>query len=440
MQTSMLGLPDIVEVGPPTVDGNQYLFTARCTTAPPPCCLLPPVKNGGKRVKYLDTSMHGKQVVIFVVRQRFLCRTCGQTSYQPVPHMDETHMMTERLVGYIINGAMERPFTALAKEIGMDEATVRRVFRRWATDQLQRLKIGTPRHMGIDEFHMLSNFRGIITDVENKTVVEILTNRKKATVSKYLAAMHHKQRVEAVTIDMHHPYREAVQDQLPKAVIVVDKFHIVRMAYGALEVVRQEHRRGMSKTERLRLKDDRWLLRRNTENLSVDQLMILEQWLADYPLLNDAYRTKERFKMVWKAPTREEAEARYDEWRKTIPKTVEPAFHNLRGAMLNWQHEIFNYWDCRITNAYTEAANGVAKIINLMGRGYSFEVLRAKILLNERNQKKPETGGMAFRGRSADRMKRHLDEQPLSLGVPFWRFQKTEKLHLINPYPLPDWY
>ena len=31
-------------------------------------------------------------------------------------------------------------------------------------------------------------------------------------------------------------------------------------------------------------------------------------------------------------------------------------------------------------NAYTEAANGLAKIANRNGRGYSFEAIRAKII------------------------------------------------------------
>lgn len=38
-----------------------------------------------------------------------------------------------------------------------------------------------------------------------------------------------------------------------------------------------------------------------------------------------------------------------------------------------------------LTNAYTEALNGLVKTANRLGRGYSFEVLRAKVL---------ETGGL----------------------------------------------
>jgi hypothetical protein len=45
--------------------------------------------------------------------------------------------------------------------------------------------------------------------------------------------------------------------------------------------------------------------------------------------------------------------------------------------------DIFNYFDCPITNGYTEAMNGVMKAANRMGRGYSYEVIRAKLLFSK---------------------------------------------------------
>ena len=39
-----------------------------------------------------------------------------------------------------------------------------------------------------------------------------------------------------------------------------------------------------------------------------------------------------------------------------------------------------------ITNAYTERQNGLARVIDCMGHGYSFEAIRAKLLLARRNK------------------------------------------------------
>ena len=58
-------------------------------------------------------------------------------------------------------------------------------------------------------------------------------------------------------------------------------------------------------------------------------------------------------------------------------------FSDLIKAISNWEEEIFNYFTSPITNAYTESLNRLIKTMNHVGRGYSFEVLRAKILFTQ---------------------------------------------------------
>jgi transposase len=64
----------------------------------------------------------------------------------------------------------------------------------------------------------------------------------------------------------------------------------------------------------------------------------------------------------------------------SIPDELMPAFNPLVTAVKNWDREIFAYWEHPVTNAATEALNGIMKMVNRMGRGYTFDVLRAKIL------------------------------------------------------------
>ena len=59
---------------------------------------------------------------------------------------------------------------------------------------------------------------------------------------------------------------------------------------------------------------------------------------------------------------------------------LERSFKDLTTAMDNWSEEVFAYFDYPVTNAYTESLNGLVRLTNRIGRGYSFGVLRAKIL------------------------------------------------------------
>lgn len=45
------------------------------------------------------------------------------------------------------------------------------------------------------------------------------------------------------------------------------------------------------------------------------------------------------------------------------------------------------YFDHRITNAFTESLNSLIRVMNRLGRGYSFEALRAKILFSKGSHK-----------------------------------------------------
>jgi len=52
------------------------------------------------------------------------------------------------------------------------------------------------------------------------------------------------------------------------------------------------------------------------------------------------------------------------------------------------------YFDHRYSNGPTEALNGLVKLAQKMGRGYSFEAIRAKVLLTGglRTEQRPKYG------------------------------------------------
>ncbi len=56
-------------------------------------------------------------------------------------------------------------------------------------------------------------------------------------------------------------------------------------------------------------------------------------------------------------------------------------------SIVCFEDQIFSYWDCpiAISNGYTECTNRLIRENNLRGRGYSFEVLRARTLYRKTN-------------------------------------------------------
>ncbi len=338
------------------------------------------VRFGVRIQQYHDLPAHDKQVYINVHRQRLRCKVCGKVFQQHLLYMDTEHFMTERLVIYIKQQSMMRTFTSLAEEIGVDEKTIRLIFSAEASKREAERVIDTPEWLGIDEVFLTRKARGIFTDIKGRKPVELLSDRKKATVVDFLRQLD-TQQVKIVTIDMWNPYREAVQQVIPHAVIVVDKFHIQRMANQALDTVRKNTRKQLTDKRRRQLKNDRYIMLRRRTELTDQQRFILDAWIQNYEKLGRAYVGKEMFCDIWEARDREEAERYYQDWRKYIESNdIAHAFTDLIRAMANWHDEIFAYFDYPLTNAYTEALNGILKLIQRNGRGYSFKAIRAKLL------------------------------------------------------------
>ena len=180
-------------------------------------------------------------------------------------------------------------------------------------------------------------------------------------------------------------YKRQVQATLPNAVVVVDKFHIQRMANQAMEQVRKNLRESLTDKKRRQLKRDRFILLHRKRDLDDQDLFILDTWTKNFPQLGQAYELKEAFFNIWNETDKAAAWARYLEWKQSIPTELAVQFKDITTAVDNWQGPIFNYFDTGVTNAYTEALNGVMKVVNRNGRGYSFDAIRAKMLYAEKH-------------------------------------------------------
>jgi transposase len=249
---NILNLPDweVIEVKETEYD---YAIHAKYLKEPDVCIRCGVIgqlyRHGIKRQRFMDLPIHNKRVGLIVHRQRYHCRACGKTSFQPLPDMNKKHAITERLLLYINKEATKRTFVSVADDTGIHERTVRRLFAQELIRLESEVKFETPRWLGIDEVHLVNRARCILTNVEQRTVIDMLTSRTKDVVSKYLYHLPNRQYIELVAMDMWQPYKEAVRDILPQATIVVDRFHVVRMAIQGMDSAESHKRTSYSETK-----------------------------------------------------------------------------------------------------------------------------------------------------------------------------------------------
>lgn len=329
-----------------------------------------------------DLLMHGKRVGLYVNTRRMKCRVCERTFSEPLPDVDEKRAMTIRLVEWIGKSAIKKTFSSIAEDVGVVEGTVRAIFADYVAEREQHLKFETPKWMGIDEIH-LTKPRGVVTNVQNNTLVEILRDRTKKTVADYLFRLPSRDKVELVSMDMWVPYRDAVQAVMPQAEVIIDKFHVLKLANEAMEKARKSIRAELDTKQRRGLMHDRFVLLKRTAELTDQEALLLDGWCKNYPLLGEAYRLKEGFFSIYDAKSVDDAKRRYRDWHMSVTPALHPYFVDVIRAWTNWQPFILAYFDHPVTNAYTESLNSLIRVMSRVGRGYSFEALRAKMLFAE---------------------------------------------------------
>jgi len=317
-------------------NAHDLRIHAHLLNLPPACIYCGTVRDfglyGTREQRFMDMPIRAKRVGVRPGRRRLKCKSCGRIFIEPLADMDEKHRMTRRLVEHIERESLNHTFTDVAETCGVDERTVRLIFE----DYKQRLEkvytFATPAVLGIDELHLVGHPRCILTNVEQRTIIDLLDKRDQKTVQTYLSNLKDGHKIEVVTMDMWRPYRLAVHAALPNAVVVVDKFHIVRMANIALDQVRKDLRESLSDKKRRQLKRDRFILLHRKRDLDDKDLFILDTWSKNFPDLGHAYDLKEAFFDIWDEQDKASTWTKYEEWKESIPAELVSQFKDITTA------------------------------------------------------------------------------------------------------------
>lgn len=348
-----------------------------------PDCGRPLYRHGKRCNIFADTPLQMQPVRLEIVRTRYRCGACRKTVVPELEFLDERRRATKRLVDAIRKRCLSTTFHGLAQEIGLAVNTIKNISLDLIAELDQTVRYETPSIMGIDEVNLAGGYRCIITNLATHNVFQMLEQRTQAHLKPFFEKLSDRDRVEWVCTDMWRPFKASFGPYLPNAKLVIDKFHVDKMATEALDSERKKYQAELSNNERVKVKKSiRWITSKRPSSLSAAEREALCVVRANMPSLAEAYDLKECFYRIYDEPSKEAAIRAFYEWKQQLPKNGYEKFHSLARTVENHFEDIFAYWDCphRITNAYTESENGLAKVANRMGRGYSYDIIRAKIL------------------------------------------------------------
>ena len=351
------------------------------------CCLdqqLAPDGARSARRVINDTPHGGDRTVILMKVRRAKCKACGKKGMiETLPGIHPGRLMTQRLYEHLAQEALLRTNTRIGESVGVTEGTVRSILKEYVDEKLRDRHIETPRVLGLDEKMLRGEYRCVICNMEESTVIDLLENRDHALTA-FLDAMPDKHRVEVVVADMYGSFHRAQKRFFPNALHVYDHFHVVQRANTAMDKVRAAVAQGVSGIDRKFLTQSKRLFLQRQGDLTEGGHYKLRQWSQRFPALGQAYWAKERyFEMYEVCHTPAEAEWYYKNWEKTLPIELRAIF--LKHCTIKSGQQaraVYAYFDEPYTTAYIEGVNRQLDDIQRAGRGYSWEIIRGKLLLS----------------------------------------------------------
>jgi transposase len=298
------------------------------------------------------------------------CPKCRELSTPRPPEVHPTRNATWRLMRLVAAWASVCPASNVAAMFEISEATV----RRYETDVLEA-DLPEPDLDGLEvllvDEKSVRKGHGYVTVVLNGRTGELLhmaEGKKKESLESFLATLTQEQKssIRAVCIDRNGAYRSVLAEQLPKAEIVHDRFHIMANLNSAIDEVRRSEWRSAKAEGKKVIKGSRYLLMMNREKLDESGRDRLIEITRLNEKLSTAYVLKEDFRAIYThSPSVRSARARIRRWHDAVLASgIEPMIRFAKGVMRDIK-EITAYFKHRVTSGRIEAFNNqIARLIH----------------------------------------------------------------------------
>lgn len=241
--------------------------------------------------------------------------------------------------------------------------------------------------IGLDEFSKGKghDYGVVLTNLERNKIIDVTDGGKTKKAASRLLTELDPSKVKACCIDMWRPFRDACRDVLPHALVVVDRFHVIKEVNEALDKVRKRarnHQRSRQKKEALsRYKK---LILMGIEKLTPGQESLLWEILSWYRDLTRSYELKELLRAIYAGQDAQKASQEIDNWIEEAKISGIKEMEEAAKTLTNWRREILNFWVYPITNAVTEGKVNKIKVLRRRAYNYNnFQSLRLKILEQE---------------------------------------------------------
>lgn len=317
-----------------------------------------------KKWRHLDFWQHRTELNARVPRIKCEAHGVLQT---PVPWARPGSGFTLMLEAIILLLCQEMTVSAAASHLGENDTRLWRVLDHYVMEAHRKKDWSQVTRIMVDETSARRGHRyvTVVLDADSHDLLLLVEGRSSEAIAEFARAMPaHQACPEQIThavMDMSPAYIAGAEKAFPKARIVFDLFHIMKLAGEALDEVRKNLRK-----QGADLFGGLWALRGNVWTRSEEQQLLRQQLCRSYPKLGRAMTLRDTLQDVLAA----EDVCSLHWWLGWATRSRLEPFRKLARTIKDHFQGILAYLETRLTNAAIEAVNGILQMAKRMARGF----------------------------------------------------------------------
>lgn len=338
--------------------------------------------------RYDFVPLWGIPVVLLYVMRRVNCRRCG-VKVEQVPWAAGKSPISRALALYLADWAKVLSWQEVARRFGVNWQQVFESVKQVVEWGLAQRDLSGVRVIGIDEiqFGKGQQYLTVVYQLCGPVRRLLYVGQKRDTEALLTFFIRQGKdwcgNIEHVCTDMWKAYRLVIKIELPKALHILDRFHIVKLLNEAVDQVRREEAAKLRKQGVDLLKGMKYTFLKRPENLTKAQAHSLnkalsKRWLATVR----AYLWKEKFQLFWEYECPKAARAYFRRWcRGAMHSQLKPVKKFVK-TMRAHEDLIMNWFEAKkqFSSGAVEGMNRKVNLITRKSYGYrNYEVLKISL-------------------------------------------------------------
>ena len=326
-----------------------------------------------------DISWGEQQVYLRINRRNMRCDCCGKKWREELSFVKKNRNHTKRFTQQIVQEVIESDIKNVGQRHDVSQQEIETMLRDMGEELIER-KPSKITRLGIDEIAIIKgqgNYYVVLTDLERGIIVGLIENRTESTVTNYLQSWGQEvlSQIKEVSIDLWKPYKKVAEKLMPQAIIVADRFHVMKQVNKELDDQRKNSRKEAKQLENKSEKEQtlaglnksKYALLKNEKDLTEKQKNKLEEVKKVDETLVIMHQFKEDFRDIFEQNNNwVDGLLSLADWLKDTHEH----FPESSGTIRRWLGEILAYFDNRTTQGVVEGINNKLKLIKRRGYGF----------------------------------------------------------------------